>query len=64
LHFQDDLTDFGEKVLPLVREYEDAAIASGEALSWPTFDNYPPKQISAQDEAVDSEERAAKRIKT
>jgi hypothetical protein len=33
-------------------------------LSWPTFDNYPPKQISAQDEAVDSEERAAKRIKT
>ncbi|KAK4686737.1 dimethylsulfone monooxygenase, partial [Tremellales sp. Uapishka_1] len=41
LHFQEEIVEFAEKVMPLVRKYEEEAIASGEASKWPTFDNYP-----------------------
>jgi hypothetical protein len=71
LHFQDELTDFGEKVLPLVRQYEAEAVASGEALRWPTYDNYPlPAEIEEETpvakrvlEESDHQAEASKKVK-
>ncbi|KAL1413246.1 hypothetical protein Q8F55_001000 [Vanrija albida] len=41
LHFQDEVAEFGDHVLPLVRQYEQEAIDSGEYEAWPTYENYP-----------------------
>jgi hypothetical protein len=32
--------------MPLVRKYEEEAIANGEADFWPSYDNYPPRADS------------------
>ena len=65
LHFQDDVVQFGEQVLPLVRQYEQEAIDNGEAKLWPTFDNYPVQKEANGHTAPNGEaEREAKRIKT
>jgi hypothetical protein len=64
LHFQDDIVQFGEQVLPLVRKYEQEAVDSGEARLWPSFDNYPvPKEPNGHSVQNGGEERDAKRIK-
>lgn len=49
--------------MPLVRKYEDEAIASGEVDYWPTFDNYPVRG-EAVGRTIDADDnRQVKRIK-
>jgi hypothetical protein len=50
--------------MPLVRKYEEEAIANGEAHSWPSYDNYPPRGEAGKIEREAGDERKSKRVKT
>jgi hypothetical protein len=50
--------------MPLVRKYEEEAIASGEADSWPSYDNYPPRAEAGISGSEAGDERKSKRVKT
>jgi len=49
--------------MPLVRRYEEEAIANGDADSWPSFDNYPPKAELGISGSGSHNERRSKRLK-
>jgi hypothetical protein len=50
--------------MPLVRKYEEEAIANGEADFWPSYDNYPPRAEARVSASEAGDERSSKRVKT
>ena len=49
--------------MPLVRKYEEEAIANGDADSWPSYDNYPPRAEVENAGSEAGDERQIKRVK-
>jgi len=50
--------------MPLVRRYEEEAITNGDADSWPSYDNYPPKAEMGISGSEAHDERRSKRLKS